>query len=246
MLRYFITSILFLLLANISFAQQAPPPEEVEEEEPVKKVVVDSAHQLRLGFDVSRLLFNQQQRTNEKRVSYELELDYFLKNDMYLVAEGGWGNATLSYPDLTYESSNLFFRGGINKSLLPRLGQKDWDMAFIGLRYGLGLIERSNATYTVTDSTWGMFSGTVPAERLNAHWIEITGGVRVEIVKQLFLGWNVRGKFLVNAKKFRELPPYNIAGYGKGEKNTIFDFNVSLSYAIRWAKKQPAKPADNP
>lgn len=230
MLKYFIS--ILLLTATVNASAQ-----DVEEEEEERVAIVDSAHQLRLGFDISRILFNQLQKDKEKRISYELELDFYWRKDLYIVAEGGWGDATLNYPDLAYSSSNIFFRAGVNKSLLPRLKQNDWDMAFIGLRYGVGLINRSNANYTITDSTWGIVSGTVPGTGLTAHWIELTGGVRVEIAKHLFLGWNMRGKFMVNAKQFTELPPYNIAGYGKGEKNTVFDFNVFLSYALRWDRK---------
>ena len=217
--------------------------QDVEEEEE-RVAIVDSAHQLRLGFDISRILFNQLQKDKEERISYELELDFYWRKDLYIVAEGGWGNASLKYPGLAYESSNVFFRAGINKSLLPRLKQDDWDMAFIGLRYGVGLINRSDANYMITDSTWGTVSGNVPGASLTAHWIELTGGVRVEIAKYLFLGWNMRGKFMLNAKQFTELPPYNIAGYGKGEKNTVFDFNVFLSYAIRWDRKHIPKPKE--
>lgn len=236
MLKYFIISILFLTATIHASAQ------EVEEEEQ-SVAIVDSAHQLRLGFDISRILFNQLQKDLQKSTAYELELDFYWKKDMYLVAEGGFGNASISYPDLSYKTSNTFFRAGINKSLLPRLKQNDWDIAFIGLRYGLGFIERGDALYTITDSTWGTVSGSVPGTKLNAHWMEITGGVRVELVKCLYLGWNMRGKFMLNGKKFRELPPYNIAGYGKGEKPSVFDFNVYLSYAIRWDRKniKPAK-----
>lgn len=237
MLRYFI-SILFLVLSTPAFAQ------EVEDEGPPEPVVIDSMRQLRFGFDVSRIFFNQLQKDLEKSTSYEFEIDYFLKKDLYVVGEGGFGSASLTYSDLAYDSKNIFFRAGINKSLLTRLAQDDWDMAFIGLRYGLGFVERGNATYTITDSTWGSVRGTVPATSFNAHWIELTGGVRVEVAKNIFIGWNIRGKFMLNYRKFQELPPYNIAGYGKGEKNTIFDFNVFLSYAIRWNKYPAVKEAD--
>lgn len=234
MLKYFISILLLAFTFNIS-------AQEMEEEEE-RVVIIDSSHQLRLGFDVSRLYFNEVQKKLEQRTSYEIELDFYWRRDLYIVAEGGFGNASLTYPDLAYESSNVFFRAGFNKSLLPRLKQNDWDMGFIGLRYGVGLIDRGAANYTITDSTWGTISNTVAATNLTAHWIEITGGVRVEMVKNVFIGWNVRGKFMVNAKKFNELPPYNIAGYGKGEKPSIFDFNVYLSYAIRWDKKHITPP----
>lgn len=238
MLKYFI-SILFLLLLPPAWVLA----QDVEEEDSAPVAIKDSAHQLRLGFDLSRILFNRMQKDKEHRNSYELELDYYWRKDLYLVAEGGWGDASITYPDLAYSSSNVFVRAGLNKSLLPRMKQSDWDMAFAGLRYGIGFIDRSNAAYTITDSTWGTVSGSVPGIGVRAHWIELTGGVRVELVKGLFVGWNVRGKFMLNPKKFNELPPYYIAGYGKGEKNSIFDFNVVLSYAIRWNKYKTAEPA---
>lgn len=236
MLKYFI-SILLLLFSTTVLAQQDEQEEVDVEETPPPVKTYDSLHQFRIGFDVSRLLFNQMQKDLEKRTSYEIELDYFFKKDMYWVLEGGFGNASLNYPDLSYNSNNVFLRAGINKSLLGRMQQSDWDMAFIGLRYGLGFVQRSAANYTITDSLWGSVNGAVPAIGFNAHWIEVTGGVRVEVAKNIFIGWNMRGKFMVNPNKFKELPPYNIAGYGKGEKATVFDFNVMLSYAVRWRKK---------
>ncbi|MCB0697208.1 MAG: hypothetical protein KDC07_07575 [Chitinophagaceae bacterium] len=230
MLKYFI-SILLLGFCLHAAAQDA------DESDEQRNAIIDSAHQVRLGFDVGKLLFNQLQNGKQKKTGYEIEFDYYHRKDMFFVLEGGWGNGSLNYSDLSYKSSNIFFRGGINKSLLPRLRQNDWDMAFIGLRYGVGFIDRSAADYSITDSTWGVVSGTFPATNLTAHWIELTGGVRVEIIKQVFLGWSVRGKFLLNGKKFTELPPYYIAGYGRGEKNSIFDFNIYLGYALRWDKK---------
>lgn len=208
-----------------------------EEPEEERKAIVDSNNQFRFGFDVSRLWFNNVQKKLEKRISYEIELDYYWRKDLYIMAEGGWGNSSLNYTDLAYESNNVFVRAGFNKSILPRLKQNDWDIAFIGLRYGLGFINRGAANYTIEDNIWGTVSNTVPAESLTAHWAEITGGVRVELWQGVFIGWNVRGKFMLNSKKFKEIPPYFIAGYGKGEKPSIFDFNVYLSYAIRWNRK---------
>ncbi|MCB9064258.1 MAG: hypothetical protein H6551_03855 [Chitinophagales bacterium] len=228
MLRYSI-SILFILLSVFTYAQDV-------EEEAERPQIKDSTHQLRLGVDAFKIVTNQLQT---QRQSYELIFDYYWKKDLYFVAEGGWGNAQLDYTDLAYKSSNTFFKLGFDKSILSRLTSKDWDLAFIGLRYGMGLVERGDAFYSITDSLWGTTSGTVAGTNFTAHWLEITGGVRVEMVKNIFVGWNVRGKFILNGKKFKELPPYYIAGYGNGEKNTIFDFNVYLCYAIRWKMKHP-------
>jgi hypothetical protein len=69
--------------------------------------------------------------------------------------------------------------------------------------------------------------------------------MRVELAKGLLAGWNLRGKFLMNGRSFKDLAPLNIAGYGKGDKNANFDFNLYLAYAIRWNRKtatQAPKP----
>lgn len=241
MLRYFTSIILVLLLSLSTFAQEQEPVE--EEEAPAKKTIVDSLHQLRFGVDISKLALNQ---FIDSRNSYEFEIDYYHRKDLYFVGEFGFGNAKYDSSYLSYSNTNTYFKVGVNKSLLNRISNKDWDMAFIGLRYGLAFIERSDAQYTITDSLWGSVTNTVPGTNFTAHWVELTGGVRVEVVKQLFLGWNVRAKFLLNGNSFTELPPYYITGYGRGEKKSIFDYNVYLSYAIRWnAKPKVKQPEDD-
>ena len=188
-------------------------------------------HQLRFGFDISRPVVNI---TQQIRTSYEAEADYYLRNEVYAVAEGGFGSAVYEYPDLNYRSTSSFFRAGIDKTLIKRLAGNDWDAAFIGARYGVAFIKRQEATYTIIDSLWGNTSGTIPAKTFTAHWAEITGGVRVELLRNLMAGWNIRGRFLLNERAFRDLSPVFIAGYGKGDRSTIFDFNFFICYTLRW------------
>ncbi|RYD56008.1 MAG: hypothetical protein EOP56_13815 [Sphingobacteriales bacterium] len=196
----------------------------------------DSLHQLRFGFDISKPLMKLLTKDSLSfRETFELEVDFYHKKEIYLVAEGGWGSGRVDYPDLSYRTKNIFVKGGINKSLLVRRGVTDWDQAFIGARYGVAFINRSDANYeTDSNAYWGKIVGTIPGRNLTAHWFEVTAGTRLEVWRGIFVGWNARGKFRLNKKAFQDLPPYFIAGYGKGDKNFIFDFNFYLSYAIRW------------
>lgn len=187
--------------------------------------------QLRIGFDISKPILNA---LSDTRKSYEFSIDYNLPKDIYLVAEGGFGGSDIDYTDLKYTSNNTFFRIGVDKSMLQRLFPSDWDFLFVGLRYGIAVIQRSDATYVTTDPVWGSTSGTIAAKSFTGHWAELTAGLRVELFKGLFAGYTVRGKFLINQAPFRELPPAFVAGYGKGEKSTAFDFNFYLQYALRW------------
>jgi hypothetical protein len=168
------------------------------------------------------------------RHSYEFIVDYSLPKELYLVLEGGFGGSNIDYPDLKYTSSNSFVKLGVDRSMLQRMFPADWDLLFVGIRYGLGIIRRNEATYVTTDQLWGTTTGTIAAKNMTGHWAELTAGLRVELFKGLFTGYTIRGKFLLNQGPFRELPPAYISGYGKGEKATVFDFNFYLQYGIRW------------
>ena len=227
MLRYIITSISLLagIVAHAQVDTTAP-------KKPMPGIQVNE-HQLRVGYDISRPIINAML---SDKSSQEFQIDYYGKNTIYWALEAGVGTATNKYSDLAYTSSNTFLRVGFDKSLLQRLYKSDWDVVTIGLRYGIASINRSAATYTMTNTLYGNTTGSVPGKTSVAQWLEITGGLKVELVKGVFAGWNIRGKFLLNQSVFKELPPSFVGGYGKGDKTSIFDFNFYISYAFRWKK----------
>ncbi|MCW3124127.1 MAG: hypothetical protein JWQ38_3619 [Flavipsychrobacter sp.] len=238
MCRYIYTlfiSALFLFCSAPVFAQQTDTiaEEDTAAAKPKKKDM--AGHQLTLGVDIYRPILNQLQKD---RYGYELSVSYYTRNEYYLTMEIGRGGSTVDSAYLKYETTNEFYRLGFNKSILARDNPKDWDMMFIGLGLGVADIHRGSATFVVIDTIWGNNTGVIPANSFPAYWAEIAGGVRVELVKGLFAGWTARGKFLLNRNSFSELSPLYIAGYGKGDKNTVFDINAYISYAIRWDRKK--------
>jgi len=225
MSRYIFSILLLCLSLHVSAQSDTTEAENTENIRADQK-------QLRFGMDISRPVMNAIFTT---RHSYEFMVDYNLaKKDIYVVAEGGFGGSDIDYADLKYTSSNTFFKVGIDKSMLKRLFPRDWDFLFAGVRYGVAFIHRSDATFTTTDPIWGTTSGNITSKTFTGHWLELTAGLRVELLKGFFAGYTIRGKFLVNQSPFKELPPAYVAGYGKGEKNTVFDFNFYLQYALRW------------
>jgi hypothetical protein len=226
MLR-FIFSWVFFLVPVVLFAQDL-------EDDTVVVKKFNSGHQFRIGFDASKILFNSL-ATN--KITYELSLDYYLNKEVYGVTEFGWGSSNIDYTDLKYQTNNSFFRFGIDKSLFVRKSAQDWGLGFFGLRYGLGFINRKEAQYQTNDGLGGVTFGLIPSDNFMAHWVELTGGMKIELLKGFFAGWTVRTKFLLNQKSLGDLKPAHIAGYGAGEKVTAFDFNFYLSYALRWSKR---------
>jgi hypothetical protein len=215
-----------LLLSFTAFAQDDDDTTDV-----VK--VTDSFSQVRFGIDIAKPIMYS---FNSDRKSIELEADYYWKKEMYLSADAGWGSSKLNDTALSFSTSNIFFKAGLNKSMLNRVLPNDFDMAFIGFRYGIAFIDRGEAFFRTRDAFWGETTGIIPGTNMTAHWAEVVAGTKLEIFKGIFVGWTVKGKFLLNKTTFRELPPAHIAGYGAGDKNSIFDFNFYLSYAIRWRR----------
>ena len=237
-LKYIFTLTLFSVLAASAPATvfaQSPAADTVVADTIVhtKKKVDSAGRQLCIGINLVQPALNYY---TAGQYGYELEADYYLRNEFYAAMEGGWGGSTVNFSDLQYKTTNNFIRLGFNKALLARDNPRDWDMMFMGLRLGIADVDRSAATYTVTDSLWGNVAGSDHGKKFIAFWAEITAGMRVELVKGLFAGWNVRGKFMLDGKSFSDLSPLYIAGYGRGDKNTSFDFNLYISYAIRWKR----------
>lgn len=190
-------------------------------------------HQFRLGFDISRIAFNIMYPS---RQGYEIQADYALRGKLYLAAEAGIGKGTINYENLKYNNNGFFVKFGVDNSFLDILSSSDFDMAFLGARYGVGIGKRSEATYFVPSPFGPSVSGTVAPQNFMVHWGELTGGIKVEFWKGFFAGYNLRMRFMLNPGVFKELAPNYIPGYGKGDKSVTFDFNFYISYALRWGK----------
>lgn len=188
-------------------------------------------HQVRIGFDIGRILFNN---LFPSRKGYEIQADYNWKNNLHLAAEAGWGRGKIDYPFLQYKTKGSFLRLGFEQILLGRLGPDDFDNAFIGLRYGMGFGQMTDAHFSVPSPFGGESQGNAPGQKYFVHWGELVGGLKVGLWDNFYAGWTIRGKFLINPGTFKELSPNYIPGFGKGDKNTIFDFNFYIGYAIQW------------
>jgi len=227
-----------LLGSSCAYAQADTVATDTTSDHKVKKPDL-AGHQLCIGVDYFHPIINS---FLKNQYGYEIAADYYMKNEYYIAVEGGWGGSNVNYSDLQYNTTNSFLRFGFNRTLLVRDRPTDWDKMFIGLSLAGADIKRSPAYYIIEDSLWGNDTSRPVATAkappsFPAIWAELSGGVRVELVKGLCAGWTVRGKFMLNGKSFNSLSPLYIAGYGRGDKNTVFDCDMYISYAIRWKRK---------
>jgi hypothetical protein len=193
------------------------------------KVKEPSFTYFKIGVDVANLISSP---LSSSRSNYEFQLEAYYKKSLSWVIETGFGSSSVKSEKLTYTSRNQFIRLGVDQTFFNKEFKGDFDNAFVGVRYGLSRVQRNAATYFIEDAIWGNQQGVIDANKFTAHWIELTGGFRMELVKHVFAGWNIRMKTLLNPKRFEQLPPGYMAGYGRGDKNTAFSYNLYVLYGF--------------
>lgn len=192
-------------------------------------------YQWRLGIDIARIGFNI---ADPNRQTYELQLDYKDSDKRYWVLETGYGSGKVDFDYLAYKTQAGFIKIGLDNSMFKPMSKRDFDIVFFGVRYGMALGNRQEATYSFDSPFGGTFVGTADPESFFIHWGEVNIGMKLEVWKRVYLGWTGRAKFLFNAGTFKEIKPTHIAGYGSADKSTSFDINLYLSYAlIRYNRK---------
>lgn len=183
----------------------------------------------RVGVDISKWVTRFIQ-SNYKTA--EMQIDRRLRQNVYGAIEMGYAHASLTTEKLRYQTKNAFVSVGPDKTLFNRLFPGDIENAMVGMRYGMSWVQRADAQYTIADSIWGNTQGMVPSTSFFCHWIELNAGFRLEVKKNIFAGWNIRFRGMLNQQKLKELPPDYIAGYGSGEKPTSLGYNFYVMYGF--------------
>ncbi len=187
------------------------------------------ASYVRVGIDAASIV---RSTLSKSFSSYELHGELRWNKNLWMGIETGWGNAQLNNQKLSYTNQNMFLRVGFDKTFFQGEFKGDMDNAFLGFRYGLAPIKRSALAYNITDPVWGMVSGQLPSQNYFAHWIELTAGLRLEVIKNIFVGWNLRARTYANPSVIGRYAPLHIAGYGTGDKNPVFTYNFVILYGI--------------
>ncbi len=201
---------------------------------------------LRVGVTLNDLI---RTATNGADTRYSFQGDLAFGRFM-LVGEYGVANtAQQNNPDrlaspYTYDSQGSFLRLGVDVNLLKDREANDYDAAgsilLFGLRFGRAQIN-DQLSYELVDSLWGTSVLTQENNGLVATWAEMTAGVKVEVFKNLFLGYNLRFKFAQGFSDEPELLPYYIPGFGRSDRSERFGFDYSIFYRIP-LRRRKARP----
>lgn len=185
---------------------------------------------LRIGLDISRfaLLYFQPYRTD-----VTVQADVRLNSKLYGAIETGFNRTAHSDTNYSYKASGVYATVGIDYDFLKKKEPDEKSMVYGGIRYGFARNTYEVPFYSIKSSYWGdnlNLDGSYPKTSMSAHWIEFVFGLRVEVLKNFFLGWGVREKIMLSSSASKEAPPIVIPGFGSGSKKSQFDMTYTLSY----------------
>jgi hypothetical protein len=194
---------------------------------------------LRIGCDLSRFALPELQ---PDRKALEFSFDTEFKNNKFVVIELGNEQVKTENDRLTYQSKGYYGRLGMDFNILKRDKlEKGRDIVFVGFRYGYCNINQQvnkfvTPSFFPKDTVWGSF----PSANLYGHWLEVAFGIKVEVLKNLFLGTSLRGRVMLFSKKDINYPNF-MSGFGNGANPNSFGLNYTVSYQIPLMKVAPKK-----
>jgi len=177
--------------------------------------------------------------------SYEASVDVNLHNAWFPTWEFGYANINHTEGNhAQFTANGIFNRIGFNINLLKSSDQSKpiGSIFYAGLRIGHSTFHYNIANLVITDPYW---KTTQVLSALNnqtsATWGEFVAGVRVEIIKDITLGWSARLRTGLSLSK-NSFGPWYVPGYGK-VNGSGWGFTYTIGYLIPMkSNKQKTKP----
>jgi len=163
-----------------------------------------------------------------KLKGFELSLDAEFSDGWYLAAEGGRLKYDKTEVDYSYSMRGSYLKLGIDHNILKRAPEEN-ESLYWGLRLGVVDMTHEAGEITIRNGYWGDLNTSLPPDHLRPFWFEAVIGLKAGVLKNFFLGWSVRGHFLLIYPK-GVMQPYIVPGYGNAEKNFPITLNYTLSY----------------
>lgn len=222
----FCISIFFLFFGNPINAQKKD------------SLKIKNPYSLRLGVDISKPIIGF---IDQKYTGFEISGDFQLKKNLFIASEMGYIKKTSTEDYIDFTTEGQYLKIGANYN-----AYKNWlDMRneiFVGFRYGYSSFSQQLNSYTIFQKGRYFDPTTIfPNENfdnLNAHWAELVLGIKVETLKNLFLGAQVSFNTLIKTTDPDNFKNLYIPGFNNRNLNSIgAGFNYTISYQIPLYKK---------
>ena len=228
---------IFLLL--ISFAVLSPSAIFSQAEQSVDSLKYKEKYGLRLGVDLSKPL---RALIDEEYQGIEIKGDYRLYKNYYLAGEIGNEKNTISEANVTAQAKGSYIKLGANYNFYENWKGME-NLIFAGLRYGFATFSSELQEYSIYTKD-NYFDPDIRTEaqefnNLNASWIELQLGIKVEVLNNLFLGTHLQLKRRISHTQPGNFDNLFIPGFNRTYDDSTWGtgYGYSISYLIPIYKK---------
>ncbi|MFP4024412.1 MAG: DUF6048 family protein [Thiohalospira sp.] len=223
-LKYFFSFLFVLIFFTVSAQESVQQGQEEEEKEPL------TFYGVKTGINVGRFsdfIFKPE------RFSMEGSFDLNFGDKYFAVAEGGYSITNLEKENYNYSSEGYFIKLGFDYNMLKKYPT---DFLGGGIRIGRSSFSQDANNVVITDDYWGNTTVNISSESVNTYWLEGSFGLKAELLKNIYFGWNalIKIRFSDGDPTFQ---PYDIPGYGSGINSVNLGVNYYIYYQIPFNRK---------
>ena len=189
---------------------------------------------VRVSFDPTVSLKSYLQHAN--LAGFESSVDTEIKQNLFLTGGFGILNVQQDEPNFQYTSNGMFLSVGADLNLTKYTNPLDRNIFFVGLHYGYAVLTHNASSIVFVDDYWKAAPRSISSESITASWVEVAMGLKVEAVKNIFIGWTGEAKFRSHLSS-GEMRPYMVPGLGKTETKFNLGINIFVSYAFTMKPK---------
>ncbi|WP_456867499.1 DUF6048 family protein [Galbibacter sp. BG1] len=245
MLKYIISS-LFIFSALIGYSQEETivadsiATDTISTKEIVKdSVVYKQRYGLRVGIDLSKPL---RSILDDNYRGLEIVGDFRISHNFYVAGELGNEEKTTQEDNFNFTTSGSYLKLGFDWNTYENWYGME-NIINLGIRFGLSTFDQTLNEYQIytpnqfwNEADSGLTGGDMLGEYsgLNAQWTEIVLGIKVELIRNIFLSGSVRLNYLINQTEANQFPNLYIPGFNKVTDGSKFGvgYNYTLTYLI--------------
>ena len=202
----------------------------------VTEPVYKDKYGLRIGGDAFKLA---RSFYDNEYSGFEVNADFRLNKKIYIAGEIGIEEKITTTDFLKSTASGSYLKGGIDYNLYQNWLDME-NMIFAGFRIGAATFSQDINGFTIYDvnnAFWGQQFSSEEGEKfsnLNALWTEVIFGTKVQVLPNLFVGFNLQLKFLLSNNQPDNFENLYIPGFNRTYSNSSFGagFGYNISYLI--------------
>ena len=201
----------------------------------VKKKLIN-IDKLSIGIDLYNPIYSS---INDDDLSYELITSLRILKDFSIASEVGSLDRYIEDENVNFTSTGEYIKLGFDYNLFNNWVGMD-NSIYLGMRFANSSFNNKIDGYTLRnpDSYWSNNVTdnyeTINHSDQNAKWIELLVGIKVETIKNIYLGINLRLNRLLSNTSPNNFNNLYIPGFNKVTDDNSWGsgFNYTLTYSI--------------